>query len=210
MADGQLKDTRRDTVLDVTEERIARTYAQGFLGALGGDGAEAVAQLVELDREVFAKQPRLLEALGSAFLDRDKRLAMLDRLLGGRVDPTVLKLLKVLSDHGRIGIVRSVARESQKLFNTSKNRADVLVRLAQPADERLLKEIERTVREKTGCEPMMRVEVDPELVAGMEIRVGDTLFDGSLRSVFDRTRKAMINKTIHAIETNPERFGASA
>ncbi|MGL4512017.1 MAG: ATP synthase F1 subunit delta, partial [Lacipirellulaceae bacterium] len=169
----------------------------------------AVEELEAIVAEALRPHPKLAETLSSAFLDQRQRVEMLDRVFGGRVSGDVLNFLKVMSNHGRIGVLPSVAREARKLYNTSAGRADVLVKLAQPGDDALLAEIADVVRKQAGVEPVMRVEIDPEIVGGFEIRVGDVVFDGSLRTAFARAHKEIVRQTIAAIETNPQRFTAA-
>lgn len=203
MADGST--TPNEAVLDVGAEQLARTYAKGFLGAANND-ASAVEDLVAVSSEVFGKHPRFGETMRSAFIDHDARVAMIDRVLGGRVSPTVVNLMKVLSAHGRLEIVNEVADQARKLLDEQLGRANVLVRLARPAEDGLMGEIEQSVRAKTGLDPIIDVEIDPELVGGVEIRVGDTVFDGSVRTAFQVAHKAIVNETVQAIESKPERF----
>ncbi len=207
MADSQSKDTRRHSVFNVVEEQIAKTYAQGFLGAMApAENGNAVADLVAIDEEILAKHPRLLSTLDSAFLDNDQRIEMIDRVFGGRVSPVVVKLLKVMSSHGRIGILQSVIRQAKHLFNNLQGRSEVLIRLAHPADDELLAQITQTIREKMSVEPVVTVQIDPSLVGGLEVRVGDTVFDGSIRTAFQKAHKTIVEQTIEAIESQPERF----
>lgn len=196
-----------DVVLDVVEEQIARTYADGFLGAASDQAkGDLVAELVAIREEVLKPHPRIIETLTSAFLDNEERVAIIDRILGGKVSTTVLNLVKVLSQHGRIGILHSVVNQTEKIHNEASGRADVVVRLAQEADAGLLKQIEETIKQKMGFEPILRVEIVPELVGGLEVRVGDTVFDGTVKTAFAKAHKKIVAQTIEAIETQPERF----
>lgn len=197
--------TKHETVMDVTAEQIARTYAKGFLGA-AGDSVEVVEDLEAVQAEVFAKHPEFAEAMKSAFIDHKTRVEMIDRVLGGRVAPVVVTLLKVMSDHGRIELVGEVARQARHLYEESNNRARVVIRLASPVDDGLLKEIEDTIRQASGFDPIVSVEIDPELVGGLEVRVGDKVYDGSVRTAFAKAHKAIVNQTVAAIESQPRRF----
>ncbi|MEN0109507.1 MAG: ATP synthase F1 subunit delta [Planctomycetota bacterium] len=206
MADGENPPAQRETALDVTAEQIARTYAQGVLGA-AGDAAESVVQELEAVRdEVLAAHPRFGETLSSAFLDHEERVAVINRTLGGRVGPITLNVLKVLSSHDRAGLIGAVAQQARKLFDARINREAVTVRLAAPVDDALMGEIEQRVRETTGVEPVVTVEIDESLVGGLEIRVGDRVYDGSLRTAFAKAHATIVAQTVEAIETKPERF----
>lgn len=205
MAQGQADNTK-DTALDVTAEQIARTYAQALLGASGDDAETVVGDLNAICQEVLGKHPLFEGVLGSAFMDHEQRCGVIDRVFGGRVSPVTVRGLKVLSSHGRLEILNSVARQATKLLNEQKNRTEVVVRLASQTDDALLERVKTTVQQQTGVEPILRVEIVPELVGGLEIRIGDTVYDGSLRTAFARAHKAIVQQTVEAIENNPERF----
>lgn len=194
-----------ETVMDVTAEQIARTYAKGFLDATGDD-LVAVEDLEAVQAEVFAQHPEFSEAMQSAFVDHKSRVAMIDRVLGGRVAPVVVTLLKVMSDHGRMELVGEVSRQARRIYEESNNRARVIIRLASPVDDGLLKEIEETIRQASGFEPIVSVEIDPELVGGLEVRVGDKVYDGSVRTAFAKAHREIVNLTVAAIESQPQRF----
>lgn len=196
---------KHETVMDVTAEQIARTYAQALLGAAGGEES-AVTDLEAVQNEVLAKHPKFAESMRSAFVDHPARVAMIDRVLGGRVSPVVLTTLKVMSAHNRLNLVGEVARQARKVYQTMNNRAPVVVRVAHAVDDALVAEIEKSIRAKTGLEPIVTLEIDPELIGGLEVRVGDTVYDGSVRTAFAKAHKEIVRQTVTAIESQPERF----
>lgn len=200
-----MAETAHNTAIDITAEQIARTYAQAFLGAVANDSS-ALEDLEAVRDEVLTAHPRFAEAMSSAFLDHEDRVAMVDRVLGGRVAPAVTNLLKVLSAHGRSGIVGEVVRQTRLLFDEAAGRRPVTVRVASPVDDGLINDIADTVRGKMGIEPVITVEVDPSLVGGVEIRVGDTVFDGTVRTAFEKAHKSIVDQTVEAIENQPTRF----
>ena len=88
---------------------------------------------------------------------------------------------------------------------------DVDVRVASDLDESLRKEIQDQLRKTLGTEPVLRMIVDPSLIAGMVIKVGDRVYDGSLKTQLNLARKAMIDAgRCEVIETHPERFVQAA
>jgi F-type H+-transporting ATPase subunit delta len=197
-----------DTVLDVGEEQIARTYAEAVLDAAATAGVEVevVSDLRSIRDEILNQHPAFGDAIRSAFLSHEERVGLLDRVLGGRVNPVTLNTLKVLSAHGRTAILRTVIRQTEKLHEHRTNRVRVSVTSADPLPDDVVDEVRAVTRAKLGAEPIVEVRVDPALVAGLEIRVGDTVYDGSLRTVLDRARRAMVNQTVERIERAPERF----
>ena len=89
---------------------------------------------------------------------------------------------------------------------TVEQSVDVLVRVASPVDDATLELVKKIVRDRGGKEPVVEVEVAPEIVGGLEVRIGDTVYDGTIRTAFKKAHKAIVAQTVEAIETNPERF----
>jgi F-type H+-transporting ATPase subunit delta len=67
-------------------------------------------------------------------------------------------------------------------------------------------EIEGLVRGALKTEPILNITVDPSLLAGIVIRVGGRVYDGSVHTRFEHVRAAMIDRATEEIETQPEKF----
>ncbi len=194
--------------MDVTEEQIARVYAKAFLGATA-KSADADALVEELDSivdDVLNRFPKLERTLESSLVSPEQKEQLLGRILSGRASREVLNFLKVLSRHGRLGIVRSATRLVAKLHSERRGLTDVEVRVATPPDDGLRNEIHAHLRKVLGTEPVLNIKVDPSILAGIVIRVGDRVYDGSVLTRLERARTAMIDKATEQIESRPERF----
>jgi F-type H+-transporting ATPase subunit delta len=201
-----------DTVLDVSEERVARVYAQAFMDVIGksADATALVEEFGSFVADVVQKLPQLKSVLFSQLVPAESKEQMLDRMVKDRATVTVLNFLKVLARHERLPLVAIIARQLKKLDADRRGITDVEVRLAAATDDALLADIESRLRKALGREPVMHVTVDPELVAGFVVRVGDRVFDGSIRTQLEQVRRAMIERATHGIETQPERFATTA
>ncbi len=197
-----------DTVLDVTGEQLARVYAQAFLDAAGKDasGADALAELKAVVEEVLDRFPDFGVAIRSAFLSHEERVGLIDRVLGGRVNSVVLNTLKVMSAHNRLGLLRTVAQQAQDLFNRDNGLVHVDVTSATPLTDALLGQLDSTLRDKLGIVPVVHTRVDPDMIAGMKLRIGDTVYDGSLNTIFAKARQSIVDRAIEKIENSPEHF----
>lgn len=210
MATDASKTRGHDTVLDVTGEQLAKVYAQAFLAAAGKSdtSSSAVEELNAVVDEVIQAHPQFREMLQSAFISHEERVAVLDRVLGGRVEPVVLNTLKVMSAHNRLGLLRSVARQSKDLFDRESGLVPVQVRSAAPLSDEMHSLLESTLRSRLGIDPVIETAVDPEMLAGLKIRIGDTVYDGSLQTVFAKARQSIIDRAIEKLETAPDLFVA--
>jgi F-type H+-transporting ATPase subunit delta len=204
--------TKRETVLDVTRERIARVYAQAFWSAAAkqADSAALVDEIRSVESEVLEKFPALNATLSTELINHEHKERILDRLFAKHLSPTVLNFLKVLSAHGRLGILRSVIKEIGELHLRQLNQTRVEVRVAAELNDEIRGEIEKVLHERLKSEPILHVVIDPEIVGGVVIQIGDRVFDGSLKTRFEMARKSIIARAIDKIETQPERFIASA
>ena len=144
-------------------------------------------------------------------VSHEQKEALLDQILAGKASQQLLNFLKVLSAHGRLGIVRSVARAVHQLHAEQLGRLEVRLSVARPIDDDLRQEISTVLTKALDADPELTIHVDPALIAGFVVKVGDTVYDGSVRTRFEQARKAMVARAIEQIETRPEKFfnGAS-
>ena len=182
---------------ETQNESIAATYAKALLATSEktGETADVLADLESLVRDVLATQPRFAEALSSPRIGEDEKRALIDRTLGGRVSPTLLKFLKVVAQHQRFNVLPAVAQGFRKQVNELAGRAEVTVTSAQPLDETLRAQVTQAVQQRLGRQVDLRTQVDESLIGGIVVRVGDTVFDGSIANRLDRLRQTAIKNT---------------
>jgi F-type H+-transporting ATPase subunit delta len=198
---------KHDTVMDVTEEQVARVYAKAFLGATAGKDVDGVVdELSSVVNDVLDQFPKLEQTLESSLVSQEQKEQLLGRIFGGKATADVLNFLKVLSRHGRLGLLRQVARLVRKLHAEQQGRRDVEVRVASELDDATRSAIQNQLRKLIGFEPVITVRIDPSLLAGIVIKVGDRVYDGSVQTQLEHTRAAMIARATEQIDTRPERF----
>ena len=118
----------------------------------------------------------------------------------------VLDFLKVLSAHRRLDIVPTVRQEVQKLHDELRGRVRVELRTATPLEDGLSRNLQDSLRRILGVEPQVDPSVDAALIGGIVLRVGDTVYDGSVARQLHQVREQMINRSIHEIQSRRDRF----
>jgi F-type H+-transporting ATPase subunit delta len=78
----------------------------------------------------------------------------------------------------------------------------------QPLSEEQLGRIRDRLKATLPYEPVLQVETDPSLLGGLLIRVGDTVFDGSLRARLKDLRLRMRERYLHEIQSGRDRFSS--
>lgn len=197
----------QDTVFDVDAERLARVYAEAGLDAAGGI-ADQEALVVELESvaEVLKQDPRLAQIVASELISKDEKIAMMDRLFGAKLSTATLNLLKVMARHKRLGLIRDAAKVARKMWYERAGRVPVQLESANRLDAALEQEILTAFSRVLGADPIVTQWVNPDLIGGFVLRVGDRVYDGSVRTRLERMRQGMVARAVEAIQRSPERF----
>ena len=183
---------RHETVLDPTVLRLGDLYAQALLESLPLEQADAVAgELDALDGlmdTVPGARDLLLGFLGRSE-DRTRRL---ERVFKGRVSERVEALLGVLERHGRLAVLPSVIRSFRRRLNEKLGRVAMTLTTALPLDAAELALIRASLAASLGVEPMLQTRVDETLIGGAVLRVGDQVFDSSVKNQLDQLRRKIV------------------
>lgn len=193
---------------DVTAERIAAVYAEAFLDVAQAAGeAESLAlELEAVVREVLDPWPDFESLLASSIISHEEKSQILRRVFGGRVSPRVLDFLLVLSRRGRLDCLRVIVRAVREEWIRRRNEIRVRVRTAVALKTEVASELERTLESLLGRRPIIEQRVEPDLLGGIVIEVGDTVFDASVAVQLERVRKQIIDRSAHEIQSRRDRF----
>jgi F-type H+-transporting ATPase subunit delta len=159
--------------------------------------AEQADVLDEVEDELFRfgrildREPSLRRALTDPALPDDRKTELLQSLLGDRVQDATLVLVRevVLRPRGRT-IDRGL-EEYGRLAAARRERLIAQVRSAVPLTSKQLERLGASLASRLGHPVQLNVELDPELVGGLTVRVGDVLFDGSIAHRLALARRVM-------------------
>jgi F-type H+-transporting ATPase subunit delta len=207
MVESAQHEKPKSTAINVAAQQVAAVYAKAFLGAAekAGQTDAAVEELASV-AAALAQFPKLEAVLGSALVDHEGKCKLLDRVFGPKVSRLVLDALKVLSHHGRMDIVRAVDQQARELHDALRGRVRVTVQTATPIEDGVSGNFVNSLRKLLGGEPQIDSRVDPALIGGVVLRVGDTVYDGSIARQLRQVREQMITRSIHEIQSGRDRF----
>lgn len=174
------------------EPEAAKRYAQAAFGLAVESGSidQWRAELNDI-AEVLAES-QLARHLSDGKVPVAERLALVDRVLDVR--PLAINLAKLLVQRGRPLAAREVADAFNRLADEHQGIAHAQITTAVDLDVGQVAEIERKLSDETGKAVKATVAVDPTLVGGMIIRIGDKLLDSSVR-----TRLRMLRRQLEGI-----------
>lgn len=174
---------------------IARRYAKALvqLGAEEGTvdrfGAELgrVAAMLDANpdlRAIFASPAYRIEAKREILKDLMAKLAL---------SGIVANFLQVLLDRGRLGFLPQIAHSYGAFADELSGVIRPVLTSAFPLDEAQVEGLKGALAKATGKKVELEVEVDPALIGGMVTKIGDKVFDGSVRTQLD-TIKDILQK----------------
>lgn len=183
--------TTAETVLEGQAIAVADVYVEALLGLVGDDAqADALAAELESLVSVLEAVEGTSELLGAATSNAGQT-EWFQRVFAGRCSRTLEALLAIMARKGRLGLLPLVARRFRAALNTRQGRVEVTVVAARDLDEAHRKALSDTLREVTGAEPLLRTRVDPSLLGGVVVRVGDREYDASLVGQLKRLRRRL-------------------
>lgn len=179
---------KHETVLDTGAEQLGKIYARALIGSADSAGVadEVVDQLGRFVDDYLAKNPPLVLAFSSPRIDEVEKGRVIDRLLGGEFHPVLINFLKVMARRGRLGYVSAVRTAADSLRDEMLGRIVAEVRTAVPLEESLRQTVLNRIAQATSKEVRLVEVVDDRLVGGMVIRIGDTIFDGSVANQINK------------------------
>ena len=201
----------RSTGMDVGAQQVGTLYAKAILAAAdsAGSTAQILSELDSVVQEVLDKHPDLERLLGSDMVSHDDKLGIIDRVFAGKLSPLLLNSFKVLSAHGRLGYVRAIHHTAREMYEQRQGRVRVIVETAHPLDGQSAVQITNQIREMIAAEPVLELKVNPDLIAGVILRVGDKVYDGSVASQLKELRQRIIDRSVHEIQSGRNRFSHS-
>ena len=173
---------------------IARPYAEALIrSASDGDAASLAAQVRALadvaghpDMRSFADNPKV------GATEVFDVLTSVARVPGpsGLGEPAK-NLLRTVIDNGRLSVLPEIAAQFEALVNERSGTSHAVVHTAFPLSDEQLADVRSTMEKRFGRRLDASVVVDPELIGGVRVVVGDEVLDTSIRARLDQMRAAL-------------------
>jgi len=174
------------------KDRLIRGYAQAIFAV-----AEAEGDLEQVEDELYRfartveREGELREALTDPGLPPERKKAILEDILGQRANRHTVALLGFLVDQGRAKDLPKIMDALAEVAAERRRQVVAEVRTAVPLDEERRRELAEALSNATGKEVALKALVDPTVIAGVVARVGDQVFDGTIRRKLDLAREQL-------------------
>jgi len=178
---------RDDTVMQPRLAALANTYAQALLdNAPDNDRAEEIADELDEIVQLLDDIKGFDALLTRAMLTRTQRDELVERVFAGRVSELAEAFVTILGRRNRLEVIRPAAMKFRQLLNIRKGLLEVHATTSAPLDEHRHAEIASMISEQLGSEIILIAHVDPDMLGGVVVRVGDRVFNASLATSIDK------------------------
>jgi F-type H+-transporting ATPase subunit delta len=177
---------------------VARRYAKALLEEARTAGAlDAVDADLALVGETVAESRDLQLVLGSPVVAPDKKRRVVEALFAGKIGTHVQRFVGFLFDKGREDLLGGVAEAYRTLRDAEQGVAEAQVRVPAALDAAEEARLKDALEARTGMKLRLRVTVDPALIGGLVVRIGDTVYDGSVRYRLEALRDRLHEGTLN-------------
>ncbi|WP_424766601.1 F0F1 ATP synthase subunit delta [Paenibacillus sp. sgz302251] len=175
----------RDTV-------VAKRYAKALfeLASQQQVVAEVEAQL-KLVAESIEQDQEIQKFLSLPNVEAEKKAALLKSAFGDHISALVLNTLELLISRRRHGVIAAVYAAYTKIAGEMLGQAHATVYSAKRLSEEELAVVAAQFGQLTGKTIIAQQILEPELLGGVKVRIGDRLYDGSLSGKLDRLQKSI-------------------
>ncbi len=181
----------------MSEITVASRYAKSLIDlAEEQNTLEQTKQDMDFFVQVVKSSSQLQAVLRNPIVSHEKKINILKGLFSGKVSRSSEAFFAIMVNKSRGEILYYTAQEFVNLYNIKKFIVKASVVSAAPLNEANRQAIEAEVKEMTGGNIMLQARVDPSLIGGFILTVGDRQIDTSVSSSLKRLKKDFADKAI--------------
>lgn len=188
--------------LDLKNARlIAERYAQALSEALRSeDEMTRVRQDLHRLLDLVERSADLRRAIRNPVVDPQAKLNILKTIaVRSAAHPRALRFLEVLAANDRLSLLDEAVAAVDRAFDRRLGIVEAEIRSAAPLDPALRERLAAALQRVAGQRVRIREHVDPDLLGGLVVQVGGTLFDGSIRTQLMEMKTRLTGQTVGAL-----------
>jgi F-type H+-transporting ATPase subunit delta len=167
---------------------VARPYAEALYEAAAAKGAaDAWLPLLETLAQAVS-QPQIASLAGDPRLSGEQIFDLISAVTRSALPPELETFLKLTIENGRLATLPEAAVQFRQLKNDAEGAADCLIESAFELSEAQVGDLVKRLGRKFPHRLKPQLRVEPQLIGGVRITVGDRVLDGSVRARLDAMR----------------------
>jgi len=176
-------------------EEIARVYSESLFEVAKEQGKlDRIRDELAQFADALEQNRDLAVFFFSPYFSSEEKGAGLKRALVD-ADPTLVNFLELLIEKHRMPVIFRVRRQFDALYDREHKQLPVEVTSAVALDDSVVQALEQRVREQTGQNVQLESNVDPDILGGIVLRVGNSILDASIRHRLEQLRREVAKAT---------------
>jgi len=170
---------------------IARPYAEALFETSGADLDGTSAWLDEL--AAIASNVQLQQYAGNPSVTSAQTFDVMTGVAKSALPEVAKNFLRAVIDNGRISVLPEIASQFRSLKNANSGSFDAVVFSAFALDAPALADLSATLEKRFGKKLNIKVELEPDLIGGVRVVVGDEVLDTSVKARLEQMKVALIS-----------------
>ena len=167
----------------MADSKVAKRYAKSFLGLVSEKGQlEDAFKDMSLIQRTASESRELAVMFNSPVVNTEKKVSILKAVYGSKVSEATMLFLTLITNKRREGAIPAIADSFVTQYNVLKGITTAVVTSAAVLSDDAKKRIQEMVQKEVGGTVDLKMEVNPELIGGFILRIGDKQLDTSIFS----------------------------
>jgi len=181
----------------MSELTVAARYAKSLIDLAEQQGSvEAMKKDMELFHHTLKVNPELKAVLANPIVSHIKKIKILDSVFSSKVSKESITFFKLMVNKGRGEILYTTSKEYINMYDIKHNIVHASVVSAAPLSEANEKKMIADIGEATGGTVKLNAKVDPELIGGFVLTVGDRQVDTSIANDLKKLKKEFARRVV--------------
>ncbi len=175
---------------------LARRYARALLDiGIQSDSFEQIGKELDELAAMYSGSRDLTEALTNPVFSHSRRRAVLQAILDeAKASPVVRNVILLLFDRDRMPYLPAISRELRAMVDERGGRARATVTSARALTADQVKKVKSSLEKLSGKHIVLEKKTDAGLIGGIVAKVGDTVYDGSIRTQLEQMRERFLSE----------------
>jgi F-type H+-transporting ATPase subunit delta len=172
-------------------EHIARVYAEALFGVAKEKGKlDAIREQLGQFADALAENREMQLFFFSPYFSSAEKGDGLEKAITG-AEPELVNFLELLIEKHRMPVIFRMRRQFDSLWDTENKRLGVTVTSAVELDPEVAERIGSEIEQQTGNTVELESRVDPDILGGLVVQVGNMVLDTSIRNRLEKLRKSV-------------------
>lgn len=196
--------------IDERQLAVAGVYAQALLGLANSAGEvdQILEELLQLG-SLLDGAPELEEYLQSPLVKEESRREAIETLFRGRLSELLVDTLQVMNRKGRLELIHALVEAYRQEYEELKGQVDVRVTTAIPLSDAVRQRLRVTTSKLTGKQAQLVEKIDPSILGGMILQIGDGKMDTSIARKVRKLGEEMVERASRELHGGSQHVSTS-